>query len=234
MIDIHSHILPGIDDGSKSMDESLAILKKMEELGFTEIVCTPHYIELTKFRTNNVKKRELLKKTQAAAKKAGINIKLHLGNEIFVSRDIVKFLKKNEAMPINKKYVLFELPFTTEINNLGDIIFNIKVNGYTPILAHPERYLMIQKDIRVARKLKEKGVKLQCNYSSITGQYGKKPMKAMKKLLKNGLVDYLGSDVHRARHSFYGKFPKMLKRIKRIAGEEYFEKIEKDTASLIK
>ncbi len=223
MIDLHSHILPGVDDGSKNLEESLNILRQLEKLGFTEVFLTPHYIEESKYTSTKAKNLPVFKKLQNAAKKEKINIGLNLANEVFVSVNLPKLAKTNKIATINKKYVLFELPLHGEINNLLDIVHEIKIAGFIPILAHPERYDFVKKDPKVINEFRENGVLIQCNYGSIIGKYGKHAKKTLKYLLEQRLVDIMSSDVHHENSSLLTKMPKMLKKIRRIAGKPYFD-----------
>lgn len=233
MIDIHSHILPGIDDGSKSLAESIEMLKKMEGLGFTDIICTPHYIENTKYIFNNSQRERIMNIVQMAAERAGLKIRLHPGNEIFVSNNLRTLISNGQASTVGKNIILFELPRDGHINNLEDLTFDIRLHGYELILAHPERYLEFQKNPELARNLHKKGIYFQCNYSSISGYYGKESKKLAKFLFKNHLVDFLGSDIHRANSSFYQEFPKIRHKLFHVAGETYINIIEKNAKILI-
>lgn len=233
MIDLHLHILPGIDDGSSSLEESVRMAKRLSELGFKGAFCTSHYIADSPQAADNQTKNHLREKLQAELDKAGIKLKLMSGNEIYIDPKMVDYLTKGKAsclggeLSSKKKHqhVLFELPFYAEVSYLRDIIFELKAKGLVPILAHPERYLFIQKNKEAVFELKKLGVKLQSNYGSIVGQYGGKAKKIMKFLLKNRLVSYLGTDIHRAEGSLFLKFEKAEKKIIKLIGEPEYRKI---------
>lgn len=233
MIDLHLHILPGIDDGSSSLEESVRMAKRLSELGFKGAFCTSHYIADSPQAADNQTKNHLREKLQAELDKAGIKLKLLPGNEIYIDPKMVDYLTKGKAsclggeLSSKKKHqhVLFELPFYAEVSYLRDIIFELKAKGLVPILAHPERYLFVQKKKEVIFELKKLGVKLQSNYGSIVGQYGGKAKKIMKFLLKNRLVSYLGTDIHRAEGSLFLKFEKAEKKIIKLIGEPEYRKI---------
>ena len=124
MKDLHSHILMGIDDGSKSLEESLEILKKAEQAGITDIVLTPHYIKNSKYDANNQKKKKLLNELSKEARALGINVKLYLGNEVFIDNDIIKLIASKKIAKINNtRYILIELPMSSELNNALEIFF---------------------------------------------------------------------------------------------------------------
>ncbi|MBO7560592.1 hypothetical protein J6T21_00940, partial [Candidatus Saccharibacteria bacterium] len=118
MIDIHCHVLPGIDDGSQSLEESLMILEEMAARGFTEMICTPHYIADSQYAASNVIKMSKLNALQAAANDKGIDIKLHLGNEAYITEEMSKLIKQQQIHPLVKNYILFELPMSGAVNNL--------------------------------------------------------------------------------------------------------------------
>ena len=233
MIDLHLHILPGIDDGSGSIEESVKMARKLAGLGFNGVFCTSHYIADSPQTANNQTKNRLREKLQGELDKAGIKLKLMPGNEIYIDPKMVDFLTTKKATCLGgdfnarkkNQHVLFELPFYAEVSYLRDIIFELKAKGLVPILAHPERYLFIQKKKEVIFEIVKLGVKLQSNYGSIVGQYGGKAKKIMKFLLKNRLVSYLGTDIHRAEGSLFLKFEKAEKKIIKLIGESEYRKI---------
>ena len=157
-VDIHSHILYGIDDGSKSLEESKEIIKQHIEMGFKDIVVTPHYIENSDYITNNEEKEKILK----TLKKEFNDINLYLGNEVFINNNIEELLNNNEISTINgSKYLLIELPLHNKIKNATDIIYELRIKGIIPIIAHPERYEFVQKNPDSVDELIEEGAILQ-------------------------------------------------------------------------
>lgn len=236
MTDIHSHILFNLDDGSKSIDESIELLKKMESVGFNNVILTPHYIKNTDYKIDNVEKLEKLEMLKNAVKKNNININIYLGNEIFIDDEIIELVKDNKIYSLNNsKYLLIEFPFHNQILNLEDILYEIKYNGYIPIIAHPERYTYFQKNYKLVQKLKDDGILFQSNYSSILGDYGSSSKKLIKKMLKDGYVDYLGTDIHHINKTFtLDNFEKIIKKIKKITGEDYFKQIVSNCEDLVK
>ena len=233
MIDLHLHILPGIDDGSGSIEESVKMARKLAGLGFKGAFCTSHYIADSPQAADNQTKNRLREKLQTELDKAGIKLKLMPGNEIYIDPKMVDYLAKGKASCLGgelnsrkkHQHVLFELPFYAEVSYLRDIIFELKAKGLVPVLAHPERYLFIQKKKEAIFEIVKLGVKLQSNYGSIVGQYGGKAKKIMKFLLKNCLVSYLGTDIHRAEGSLFLKFEKAEKKIIKLIGETEYRKI---------
>ncbi len=204
MKDLHSHILMEIDDGARSLDESIEILKKAQKEGITEIVLTPHYIKDTLYNANNRKKKTLMNKLLTRIQDEKINIKLYLGNEVFLDKDIIALIRDKKIMTINNtRYILVELPMTNELINALDIMFELVRHGYIPILAHPERYTYIQKDIKKIDRFLEVGVLLQGNYLSLYGKYGRNAAKTLKKLLQAHKIHILASDIHRSNHDYH-------------------------------
>lgn len=219
MIDFHSHILPGIDDGSRNLEQSIAMVNEAKEAGFTKIISTSHYME-NYYECNERDRRQLLKKVQENVQ----GIELILGNEIYITNNIIELLQNGQASSINgTKYVLFEFPLiTTRPMNDKEVIYRLVENGYIPIIAHPERYPFIQENPDYLFELEEMGALFQANYGSIIGMYGLKAKKTLKILLKNNLISFLGSDVHRPEQ-VYNKMPKIIKKLKKIISNEEFE-----------
>ena len=178
MIDFHSHILPNIDDGSRSMEETLNLIQEAKEVGFTKIISTSHYME-DYCEANESERKILLDNVQKQVN----DIELFLGSEIYISDEMISLLQSKEASTINgSKYVLFELPMNMKPFNAKEAIYRLIENGYIPIIAHPERYHYVQRDIEYVNELAEMGALFQSNYGSIVGWYGKDAEKTMKKL----------------------------------------------------
>ena len=218
MIDFHSHILPQIDDGSKSYNETIEMLEEAKNAGFEKIISTSHYIEKY-YEINEEQRLQLLKNINFQ------DIKLYLGSEIYVTNEIVQLLKDKKASTINNsRYVLYELPMHSKNMNDKEIIYRIVENGYVPIIAHPERYSYVQEAPEYVEELAEMGALFQSNYGSIIGMYGEKAKKTVKKLLKQNLIHFLGSDVHRTEQ-IYPKIPKILKKLNKIVSQEKLEEL---------
>lgn len=224
MKDIHTHLLYGIDDGSKSIEESIELLKNMEENGIEEIVLTPHYVESSKYNCNNCDKVKLYQKLNQKLDEENIKIKLYVGNEVFITPNIVKLIKDKEVSTINNsRYVLFEFPLRQIYNNTGEIISDIVSNGYTPILAHPERYTTFQENPDLLVEYLKMGVLMQANFTSLFGIYGKTSEKTLKYFLKNKWISFLGSDTH---HEYDYSIKKLEKKLyKTTKDKEYVENL---------
>lgn len=212
MIDIHCHILPGIDDGAKDLTTSLSMLKNAEKAGITDVILTPHYIKGSAYNANNLKKWQLFNELKAEAKKQGIKVNLYLGNEIYIDTHLLQFLASYigetskdmyEVSTLNStKYVLVEFPIHAEDKTAKDTLFSLVQRGFIPVIAHPERYHYIQDDINYVDDLISMGCLLQGDYLSIVGRYGKRAEKTLKKLLMGGKIFCLASDVHKDTDSY--------------------------------
>ena len=216
-IDIHCHVLYGIDDGSKSLEESIEILNQYKEMGFKEIVVTPHYIENSKYTTNNKEKEKLLKTLKNKVK----GIKLYIGNEVFINNNLEELLKKEEISTINNsRYLLIEFPMNQKLKTITNTIYELKIKGIIPIIAHPERYEYVKKDINIVDEWINEGALLQANYGSIVRVYGNKAKRTVKKLLKKNKISLLATDIHFPDSKIYQNIEKLKNKIKRIIGEE--------------
>lgn len=212
--DLHSHILYGIDDGSKTIEESIVLLKEMEKAGTKELILTPHYIENSKYNANNRSKEALFRQLKKKAKEEKINIDLYLGNEVFFSNNMIELIKKGEIKTLNKsKYLLFEFPMTRFYNNSLEVINQLVSNGYIPVLAHPERYTEFQKNPNLVIEYLKSGVLLQGNFTSLFGKYGRHSRKVLKLYLKNKWITFIGSDAHHEVAYDNKKLEKMLLKI---------------------
>ena len=196
MIDIHSHILPGVDDGARSIEESIKILQKAADAGVTTIVATPHVLEVPSKsewqRVNNVFNRLKQKIVQE-----NIHIEMILGAELFISPDLPQSIEENRELCINNgSYVLLELPMLEIPPFTEQTIFELQLQEIVPIIAHPERNLEIQQMPNTLPGLLPKGVLTQLNAGSLTGVYGRKVQKTARTLLKKNLIHIMASDIH--------------------------------------
>lgn len=241
MKDLHSHLLFGIDDGSSSLDESVTLIKKASEEGITDIMITPHYMEGSQYNCNNKKKKELFDRLVDEVKKNKIKVNLYLGNEVYISENIVELLNKREIMTLhNSKYLLLEFPSGNMLYNTKEIIYELVVMGCVPIIAHPERYRIFQRHPEHMEEYLRMGVLLQGNYKSLFGVYGKDAKKTLKYFLQKGWITFLGSDCH---HDDKFNVKKLKKKLKSILKSDSmvedllnnnFDKVIKDENSGIK
>lgn len=227
MTDIHSHILFDVDDGSRDIEESVELLRKLSNIGFNNVILTPHYIDGSEYCSGNKEKKCKFKEIQDELESQGININICLGNEIFINNNIYDLIKEGKIHTLNNsRYILVELPFHNEIMNLEDVIYELKIKGLIPIIAHPERYTYFQDNYKEVDRLREEGFLFQANYASVLGYYGKDSQKLLKYMLKKGYIDYFGTDIHRTTKTYViDNFEKIKKQIIKITKKDYFEEI---------
>lgn len=217
--DIHSHLIYNVDDGSKSLHQSLKALDQIKKAGIERVICTPHT------KTGNIDKIMKVKENylilKRAAEKRGIE--LYLGNEIMYSSKTIRLLERNRVFTLSdSKYILVEFKRTENmsIDNIIEILEGIKECGYKPILAHPEFYIHYR-SISNMYKIKDTGTLLQMDATSILDKNNSKVYKFSKKLLNEKLVDIVATDSHCTRKRSYLSFKKAYKKIKRKYGLEY-------------
>lgn len=232
MIDFHSHIIYGVDDGSISIENSLEILKKAQNAGFNKIILTPHYMkDYYEFAKEDIKER--LEQLNKICMQNNIDIQLYQANEIYICNDMLELINNKSACSINNsKYVLFELPMNQEPLNLLEVIYTLKQNGYIPVIAHPERYIYIQKDPNKLIELIENGVLFQTNYGSIIGQYGKEVKRTADLLIKNNFIHFLGTDVHRSGQ-IYEDMPIVIKELNKLISNEEIQNLTHDNIEMV-
>jgi protein-tyrosine phosphatase len=197
--DMHSHLIPGIDDGSKSMEESLDLIRKYAALGFRKLITTPHIMS-DAYRNTPEIILSGLDKLRTAVKNESINMELEAAAEYYFDEGFVKYIKEKNLLPISNKYLLFEVSYMNAPDNINQVIFDIQIAGYVPILAHPERYPFWYNDFERYHKLKESGAMLQLNTNSLSGYYGPDAKKIAERMIDENLIDFVGSDMHGMRH----------------------------------
>lgn len=198
--DIHSHLIPGIDDGAATMDESIILIERMMDFGFKKIVTTPHIMADYYRNTSDIILKGL-DDVREELHKRNIKVELDAAAEYYLDETFENKLDKGDILTIGGKYVLFELSFVNFPKNLNEIIDRIQEKGYTPLLAHPERYPYMGADMENYHQLKERGCYLQLNTLSLGGHYGKPTQKTAEELCENYLIDFIGSDLHRMKHA---------------------------------
>jgi len=211
MIDIHTHVIPFVDDGSKSLETSIEMIKESVASGVTTIVATPHhYFKKYESSVEIIEKNFNLLKEQIET--LNINVTLLLGEEIYYTdeEDIISMLKAKKLLTINgTKYVLIEFSTDKEVKDIVEVIYNFIVSGYTPIISHIERYGWMKLD--TLKQLKKEGAILSLNSTSFTHSVSFKERVEVKKLLKLGLVDVIASDMHSFRRTTLAKAQKVVK-----------------------
>ena len=200
MIDLHNHSLPGVDDGARNIEESLEMVRGLSEHGITDIFLTPHYIHETNQSSPCSDNAILYNDLSSAVLDANIPVNLHLGNEIYIDRDIEDLINLEKLKPLgNSNYLLIELPMSGEYPDYDSIFMQLLNDGYKVVLAHPERYYAFQKDYNLISELNSIGILFQCNLGSIIGQYGREARKTLIKMAKDDLIFAFGTDIHHPR-----------------------------------
>ncbi|MEO8085561.1 MAG: CpsB/CapC family capsule biosynthesis tyrosine phosphatase [Bacteroidota bacterium] len=198
-VDMHSHLIPGIDDGSKTIEESIALIKRYIALGYKKLITTPHIMSDAYRNTPEIILGGL-DKLREAVKREGLTIELDASAEYYLDEDFSRLIKEKKLLSINGKYILFEVSYMNAPDNIGRVIFEIQVAGYIPILAHPERYPFWYNKFEEYYRFKEAGVLLQLNTNSLTGYYGPEAKKIAERMVNENMIDFIGSDMHGTRH----------------------------------
>ena len=232
MIDTHSHILFGIDDGSRTIEESINILKKAYNNGIKDIILTPHYVPNSKYNCNNQDKLKLLNTLKEELKKNNIDINLYLGNEVYLDLEISNLLESDIYTINGSKYMLMELPMNRKADILDDVLYDLEELNIIPVIAHPERYTAYYKDYEFFQELIDRGCLLQANIGSLYNNYGIKAKRMVKGLLKKRMITLMGSDIHHDTSNIYDKdINKDL--LKLLKDKSYVEDILTNNARII-
>ena len=197
--DMHSHLIPGIDDGAQDMDQTIAILAKFESLGYKKVVTTPH-IMTDSFPNNPEIILSGLEKVKNEIKKVGIEIEIEAAAEYYFDETLMPKIKNKELLTFGDNYVLVEFAFHSPPQFLDQLFFELKTHGYRPVIAHFERYLYYLGKIDKAEKWRSEGINIQINLNSLFGQYGPEVQKQAEKLIDEGQFDFVGTDCHRIEH----------------------------------
>jgi tyrosine-protein phosphatase YwqE len=214
--DMHSHFIPGIDDGAKTIEDSLKLIGRMSEFGFRKVITTPHVMS-DHFKNTPEIIREGLAVVREAVKEAGIGIEVEAAAEYYLDDGFLHKLENDELLTFGDKYLLFEVSYINCPENFREIIFNMQIKGYRPVMAHPERYPFWFGRIDTYREFRDAGVLLQINANSLVGYYGIEARRTAEKLIDNELVDLIGSDMHKVEHA---------EAMKRVMHEKYFRKLQ--------
>ena len=199
--DIHSHLLPGIDDGVKSLDESIEIIHLFKELGIYQITTTPHIMGEHYPNTPAII-RSKLRELHARLDEKGISVKIDAAAEYYFDDHFLALIESpSDLLTFDDGYLLVETPVFNPPPNWQEVFFELRTNGITPILAHPERYPYIAGKPEIARQIKDLGVKLQMNIPSLLGFYGEEVRKTALTLKKKGLVDFYATDCHNIKQA---------------------------------
>ena len=198
-MDIHSHLLPGIDDGAKTIEDTISLLQQMSAIGFKSIITTPHIIPnvWNNTETSIEKKHE---ETINTLKNKNIDTTFGFAAEYMMDVNLTKRLANGKLLTLKDNYILVEMSYICPPLQLYDIIFELQLEGYKPVLAHPERYLFYHNNFQEFDKLKKAGCLFQLNLLSTVGYYGPKITEIANKLFSKGFIDFVGSDIHHQNH----------------------------------
>lgn len=197
--DMHSHLIPGIDDGSKSMDETIAMLAKFQSLGFKKIITTPH-IMADCYPNSSENILSGLQEVRKTAKELGLTIEIEAAAEYYFDETLIEKTKSKDLLSFGDHYVLVEFAFVGFPSHENELFFEMIGAGYKPVLAHFERYAAFHGSIEKAIEYKSRGAFIQLNLNSLTGHYGPQVKKQAERLIDAELVDFVGSDCHRIQH----------------------------------
>lgn len=199
-VDMHSHLLPGIDDGSRNIETSLQLIKGLTSIGYTKLITTPHIMwDMYKnTRDGILNKLELL---QEAVNKDGIAVEIHAAAEYFLDDHVEELLKTNQPLlTISGNMVLVEFSLAHAPMGLKELLFEMQMKGYQPVIAHPERYIYLANNKEFYDELKEADCLFQLNSLSLAGYYGKSVQELANHLIKKGYYNLIGTDLHHQRH----------------------------------
>ena len=225
MIDTHSHILPGLDDGAKTSAEALDIVRQLQAAGFTTIIATPHVLEGRDY----LRPAEILSATEQvgqAMAEAGISVEIVPGAENYIFPDMGKWVREGKLLTLGNmgKYILVELPRLEIPHYTEQVFFELQVQGLTPILAHPERYKGLNDEPERLLEWAKKGVLFQLDLRSLRGRYGPQAQELAETLLRSDLIHFVGSDAHRVAQSGSSE-REALQSMKDLVGEERFQEL---------
>lgn len=194
--DVHSHLLPGIDDGVKTIEESIEVIQHLLSLGFKKLITTPHIMS-DYYKNSPEIIREKLYEVKKAVLSANIPIEIEAAAEYYLDEYFYKLISDgDELLTFGDNYVLFETSFSVEPSILKEVIFKLSSAGYKPVFAHPERYIYLQEKKQLLEELIDQGLLFQLNILSLTGYYSKQVQKMAKGLIEKKAIAFVGSDSH--------------------------------------
>lgn len=198
-VDMHSHLIPGIDDGSKSLDDSIYMLRQLEALGFRKIITSPHVVT-DGYNNSTATILAGRDKVRQAIKDNGINLEFDAVAEYYLDETMIEKIDNRDLLTFGKNYVLVELSYLNKPNNTGDIFYRLQVAGYKIVLAHPERYPYYhENNFETYKSLKDRNLLFQINIMSLMGKYGKDAQSVAQRMIDKGMVDMIGLDLHGIR-----------------------------------
>lgn len=217
--DMHSHIIPGIDDGARTIEDSIALAKRFQALGYKKLIATPH-IMADYFRNTPDTIRRGLDELREGLHQNQIDLEVDAAAEYYMDETFEKKIREKTALTFGDNYLLFELSFINYPANINDMIKLMQDHGYQPVLAHPERYPYFHGSIDNYIRIKEQNCCLQINAIALTGYYGAGPKKLAEEMIEYNLVDFIGSDMHHLRHADALKESLYIPSIQKLLSEQ--------------
>jgi len=223
--DMHSHILPGIDDGAKNLSDSLLLAARFKELGYKKLIATPH-IMADYFRNTPASVHKALDVLREGLLQNNIDLEVNAAAEYYLDETFENKIEKKEVLTFgDKNYLLFELSYINPPHNVFEVIAKMQDAGYQPVLAHPERYPYYYGSIESYEQIRETGCLLQLNIISLTGYYGKSCKQTAEELVDNLCIDFIGSDMHHLRHADALKESLHLDRVQQILAQPQMQNL---------
>lgn len=198
-VDMHSHLLPGLDDGVQSIEESLDLIQRLQSFGYKKLITTPHVMG-DFYKNSPVDIQASLEELRQAVTDRGLDVEIGAAAEYYLDEWLLEKVKNGDVVSFGDHYLLIETSFMNRPNQLLDAFFQVKLNGYKPVFAHPERYIYLYEDFERYKEIYDKGVYFQINLNSLTGYYSPGAKQMAEDLIKNEMVDFVGTDAHRATH----------------------------------
>ena len=224
--DMHSHLIPGVDDGARDMETSLELIRGMQELGYSKIITTPHILWDMYKNTSEII-LEKLEQLRTAVKEAGIEVEINAAAEYFLDDHVEELLKeKKPLLTIHKNWVLSEFSLAYPSHSLKSILFEMQMQGYQPVIAHPERYIYLKDAKDFYDELKDIGCLFQLNLPSVGGYYGKSVQELAQYLIKKEYYDLIGTDLHNDRYLESLKNPALAVPLKKLCDSGKIRNLE--------
>jgi protein-tyrosine phosphatase len=211
-VDMHSHLIPGVDDGAKDVQDSIRLIAGLKELGFHHLITTPHTLQDIHPNTSVILKEAF----KLLDDQIPDGITINLSSEYYLDEQFQGQLNANSLIPLPGNKLLIEFSQITLPHDLEEVIFDLGIKGYEVILAHPERYLFFHNNFNYYNRLKEMGVELQVNALSLTEHYGKHIKVIAEKLIEKDMIDFIGTDLHHTKH---------LEVLKRVPSSKHFTRL---------
>ena len=213
--DMHSHLIPGIDDGAKTMEESIALIRQLHSAGFSKLITTPHIMS-DFYRNTPEIINEGLENVRLALQAEKIPVQIEAAAEYYIDDGFLHKLENERLLTFGDNYLLVEISYMNPPDNIREIFFRAMVLGYKPILAHPERYPYWYNNFEEYRNIRDSGIALQLNLNSLSGYYGPDAKRIAEKLIDQSMVDMVGSDMHHQKHAVA---------LQRCLSEKYINKL---------